>query len=107
MRVCRLYVYLVTKMEKYELMLIIKPLLPDDMKNEVLKKIEKIISAHKGKVLETDIWGKRYLSYPIKKYDEGYYVIYKIEIKKENVVDLDKDLNFSGNILRMLRLKID
>ena len=90
---------------RYELMLILKPLLPEDIKSKVIKQIEELIGTLNGKVEDTDVWGKRHLSYPVKKHEEGYYIIYKLDLEEENVADFSKKLQLTNGVLRHLLLK--
>ncbi|MBD3280871.1 30S ribosomal protein S6 [Candidatus Dojkabacteria bacterium] len=92
---------------KYELMVIIKPLLPEDIKSKVLTRIEKLIKKSNGKVAKTDIWGKRHLAYPIKKHEEGYYVVLDIEMPAENTKEFEADLKLQNDVLRHLLLRED
>ncbi|MBN1331730.1 30S ribosomal protein S6 [Candidatus Dojkabacteria bacterium] len=92
---------------KYELMVIIKPLLPEDIKSKVLARIEKLIVKSKGEIKETDIWGKRHLAYPIKKHEEGYYVVLDIEMPQVNVKEFENELKLQSDILRHVLIRED
>lgn len=87
---------------KYELMLIMKPMLTEDIRANVLKKIEDNITKSKGKVLNQDLWGKRHLAYLIDGNEEGYYVVYNFELDKSKISQLDNELKFQNDILRYL-----
>ena len=91
---------------KYELMLILKPLLPEDIKSNIIEEVEKLVKKYKGNIISTDVWGKRHLAYPIKKHDEGYYLVYKLEINQKEVKEFDRQLNLNNGILRFLRIKL-
>lgn len=90
---------------RYELMLILKPLLPEDIKSKVIKQIEELIGTLDGKIQGTDIWGKRHLSYPVKKHEEGYYIIYKLDLEEKNIAEFSKKLQLTNGVLRHLLLK--
>lgn len=92
---------------KYELMVIIKPLLPEDIKSKVLARIEKLVKKSKGEIEKTDIWGKRHLAYPIKKHEEGYYVVLDIQMPQSSTKEFEKDLKLQNDILRHLLLRED
>jgi small subunit ribosomal protein S6 len=94
-------------MKKYELMIILKPLLPEDIRGGVQKKIEKLITKGSGKVTGTDVWGKKHLAYPINKHDEGYYIVYKLEMEASFAVEFQKELNLMSDILRSLLSVLD
>lgn len=92
---------------KYELMLIMKPMLTEDIRANVLKKIEDTITKSKGKVLSQDLWGKRHLAYLIEGNEEGYYVVYTFELDSDKISELDDQLKFQNDILRYLLSKED
>lgn len=94
-------------MKKYELMIILKPLLPEDIRGGLQKKLEKLITKGKGKITATDSWGKRHLAYPIKKHDEGYYIVYKVSMDPAFVQDFRKELRLTNDILRFLLSELD
>jgi small subunit ribosomal protein S6 len=56
--------------------------------------------------LEQDNWGLRQLAYPIRKFQEGTYMLTKFELDTQSVKELDRSLNASGDILRYLLMKI-
>ena len=89
---------------KYELMLILKPSLPENVRVSILSKIDSIISDGGLSLARQDNWGKRYLSYPIKKHNEGYYIIYDLESNSkfatENIVKINKALRIISDIIR-------
>ena len=90
---------------KYELMVILKPLLPEDIRSGIQKKIEKYIKDAKGEISNTDVWGKRHLAYPIKKHDEGYYIVYNISLEAAASDKFQGELKLMNDILRFLLVK--
>ncbi len=87
---------------KYELMVIIKPMLPENVRMGVESKIIETLESVDGKVLKTDVWGKKHLAYPIKKHIEGYYIVYDFETSPEGIKSIDKSLKLNKEILRYL-----
>jgi ribosomal protein S6 len=49
------------ELKDYEMMIVLKPLLPDDVRKEVHKNFINLLKKLKGKVVDIDVWGKRYL----------------------------------------------
>lgn len=92
---------------KYESMIILKPLLPDDIRKTVLKRFEDTVSKMGGKVINSDVWGKRHLAYDIGGHSEGYYVIYSLDLDQAKVEELNKKLKAVKDILRYMTLKMN
>ncbi|MFC1780169.1 30S ribosomal protein S6 [Patescibacteria group bacterium] len=92
---------------KYEFMGIVKPFLPEDVRIQLLKSIKKLITSSDGKVEKEDLWGKRHLAYKIKGHEEGYYVLYFIELPSEKVVKVEEELRMTNDLLRYILIKRD
>lgn len=92
---------------KYEMMVILKPMLPEDIRNNLLDKIEGMVTSMKGSILNKDVWGKRHLAYPIKSQDEGYYIVFDIDLPESKSVEFQHELKFMNDILRFLFIKKD
>ena len=52
--------------------------------------------------LQKKIWGKRHLAYVIEGNEEGYYVVYNLEIDKSKITEIQNKLKFMNDILRFL-----
>ena len=95
------------KLVGYEMMVIFKPLLPDDVRKGSHKAIISLVKKHKGEVVAADVWGKRYLAYPIISHDEGYYIVYDLNLPPSAVVDVRVEIGRIAEVLRFLISKID
>lgn len=91
----------------YELMVILKPLLPEEIRAGIQKKIEKHIKDAKGEVISTDVWGKRHLAYIIKKHEEGYYIVYKLKLDSSYSDNFQKELKLMSDILRFVLIRLE
>lgn len=92
---------------EYEVMIIFKPLLPDDVRKSAHQSIIDLAKKLKGKVKDADVWGKRYLAYPIASHQEGYYIVYEIELPSESIGKLKSSLEKIGELLRYMITKIE
>ena len=73
--------------------------------DKATKKIEKIIADNKGKILNSDNWGKRKLAYTINKEDHAVYVIYEVELPSESIGKVETALNLADEVVRYLLVK--
>ncbi len=95
------------KSKKYEFMLTLKPSLPENVRVAVLDKIEGLMKDLDLKVVNQDVWGKRYLSYVIKKHKEGYYILYNLEAGENFVADnVDKLIKSARVVSEIIRFGI-
>jgi len=92
---------------KYESMVILKPLLPEDIRAGIQSKLDSLLKKFKGKIISQDNWGKRHLAYPIKKHEEGYYIVYQLDVVPSHIDELKKEFKLMNDILRFLIIKKD
>lgn len=91
-------------MQKYELMMIFPSDLGEEgVKNEVEELRQQI--KDEGEIHNVDLWGKRELSYRIKKQDSGFYVVLNIDFLAEKISEFEKMLNISPAVMRYLLIK--
>lgn len=93
--------------EKYEAVLVIDSDLEEAAIASEIGKIEEIIKSHKGEIEERDEWGKRQLSYKIKKKDYGYYTLLVFSAEGSVVAEIDRSIAINENFLRHLVVKKD
>jgi len=74
---------------------------------EELKSIKSLIASLEGKIEKEENWGKKTLSFTIKKNTAANYYDWIIEMKKSNMKEFKKKLNFNEKIIRYLILSID
>jgi small subunit ribosomal protein S6 len=91
----------------YEMMLILKPLLPDDVRKSVHKSILELSKELGGEIRDVDVWGKRYLAYKIAGHAEGYYIVYVLEIPSSSVKEFRRQMDLKQEVLRYLFVEVD
>lgn len=92
---------------KYELMTIIEPMLDAGQADNLVEIISNIIGKTGGKVDKIDRWGKRRLAYPIKKSNDGNYVIILFDGKSDTLDELNRSLKINDNVMRHYITNID
>lgn len=95
------------KVSKYELVLVLKPLLPDDVRKAIHKGIHDLVVEQGGTVDDTDVWGKRYLAYSIQGHSEGYYILYQTTMPSSAVAEIRRQLELKQEVLRYMVVKIE
>lgn len=87
---------------KYELMVILNPSLPENVRVGLESKIVECLECAEGKVEKIDVWGKRRMSYSIGGFDEGYYIVYNFENFSSEIRNIEKSLKLNKEIIRFL-----
>jgi small subunit ribosomal protein S6 len=89
-------------MRRYELMLVIRPDVPDDRSQAVIDRTTRQITANGGQILKVAPWGRRRLAYPIDRYREGSYHIILFASPGDTLVELEHNLQITEEVLRHL-----
>lgn len=94
-------------MRRYELMLVIRPDVPDDRSQALIDRTTRQIAAGGGQVVKVAPWGRRRLAYPIDRHRDGSYHIVLFEAPASAVVELERGLLITEEVLRHLVTKIE
>ncbi|MFO1540499.1 MAG: 30S ribosomal protein S6 [Chloroflexota bacterium] len=89
-------------MRRYELMLVIRPDVPDDRVQAILDRTTRSIAASDGQVVKVSPWGRRRLAYPIGQYREGSYHIGLFDAPPAAIVELERSLGITEEVMRQL-----
>jgi small subunit ribosomal protein S6 len=91
----------------YELVLVVDPEVGDDGLPAVVERVNNFIVERGGSINNVDQWGKRRLAYPIKRHNEGYYVITHFGIDPQAIRALEGSLDLAEDVLRHLVTRIE
>jgi small subunit ribosomal protein S6 len=92
---------------RYELMLVLRPDVADERTQVVLEKTTRAIVSGGGQVVKAAPWGRRRLAYPIDRYREGSYHILHFEAPPEAVVEVERGLLITEDLLRHLVTRVE
>ena len=93
-------------MNCYEHTFITKQDLSSNQAKTVINKYEDIIKKNSGKVLKTEEWGLRNLSYIIKNNKRGYYFHIKFNGIGKTIEELEKAGNIDEMLIRYLTVRV-
>mgnify|MGYP001413874870 CR=1 FL=1 len=94
-------------MRDYELMVILRPELPEDERSAQLETIQRWVGSTSGQLENIDEWGRRRLMYEIDNERDGYYLVYKLKLPADAPAELERNLRINENILRYLIIRLD
>ncbi len=86
-------------MKNYETIMIINPNIEEAAVKNTIEKIESLINSN-GKVDSTEELGKKKLAYPIKKQNEGYYVLVNFSSEPSFIDELERIYNITDEIIK-------
>jgi len=87
---------------RYELMLVLRPDAPDERAAAVIDRTTRHVVASGGQIIKVAPWGRRRLAYPIDRYRDGSYHIVVFEAPAEAIVELERSLQITEDVLRHL-----
>ena len=94
-------------MRRYELMLVLRPDVAEERTQVLLEKTTRAIVSGGGQVVKAAPWGRRRLAYPISRYREGSYHILHFEAPPEAVVEVERGLLITEEVLRHLVTRVE
>ena len=94
-------------MRHYEVMVILDPTLDERTVAPTLNNFLNVIRTSGGNVENVEVWGKRRLSFEIKKHTEGIYAVLDVNAEPDAVKELDRQLGLQESVLRTKVLRRD
>ena len=94
-------------MRRYELMLVLRPDVPDDKSQALIDRTTRGIATSGGQIVKVAPWGRRRLAYPIDRHREGSYHIILFEAPGEAIVELEHTLLITEEVLRHLVTRVE
>ena len=94
-------------MRHYELMVILDPDLEERTITPSLDQFLSVVKTGGGTVEKVDVWGRRRLSFEIKKKTEGIYAVVDLQAEPAVVKELDRQLNLNEAVLRTKVIRPD
>lgn len=89
----------------YDLNVILDPNLTDAQLQTEKDAVENQIKRIEGEIVELDEWGSKRLAYPIRKLNEGYYLIYKVKLPTARPKAIEVNLRQRDNVMRAMVVK--
>ena len=93
-------------MKCYEHTLIAKQDLSETQTKKLINKYHDIINKNQGKILKTEEWGLRNLSYEISKNKKGIYYHIKFQGLGDTIQKLEENENIDESIIRFLTIRV-
>ena len=89
----------------YETMYILRPDIAEDEVTNHIEKYNKLLEESGGKILDSQMRGKRRLAYQIAKHREGIYVQLSHQGDGQHVFKIEKAMRLSEDVIRYLTVK--
>lgn len=94
-------------MNQYETVIVLTPLLSEEVAREVIAKFTKIITDSGAEIVQEDNWGLRKLAYPIAKKASGFFHLTEYKASGELISKLELELKRDERVMRFLTVRLD
>jgi small subunit ribosomal protein S6 len=91
----------------YETTFIVDSILEDDKVDSIISRYQNLFAKNGGEVVKSEKWGRRKLSYPIKKRTTGSYITIEFRAEPSIITKLERAYHLDDDILRFLTVSYD
>tara|TARA_Y100001968_G_scaffold333414_1_gene396111 strand:- start:2488 stop:2952 length:465 start_codon:yes stop_codon:yes gene_type:complete len=89
----------------YETMYILRPDIAEEEVSHHIEKYNKVLEKNNGKILDSQMRGKRRLAYQIGKHREGIYVQLSHQGDGQHISKIEKAMRLSEDVIRYMTVK--
>ena len=91
----------------YEVTVVIQPQLDEAERNQAIERLSDLLvpGSKEDGALTVNHWGVRQLAYSIRKFQEGYYVLYEAQIDPTRIRDIERSMQYNEDVLRYLVIR--
>ena len=94
-------------MRNYETLIVVTPLLSEELLKEVHAKFNKILTDNGAEIVHEDNWGLKKLDYPIQKKTTVFYKVTEFKANGELITKLEIEYKRDERIMRFLTVALD
>ncbi len=95
------------KMNHYETVFILTPVLSDAQMKEAVEKFSKVLTDNGATIVNTEEWGLRKLAYPIQKKSTGFYCLVEFDGDPTIIKKLETAYRRDERVIRFLTFRLD
>jgi len=93
-------------MTKYEYMVILDPSISEEERNSSINELKALFEANNVKIENEDVWGNKKLAYKINRSEEGFYILFNLEMDGKAIKVMNSTINLDKNIWRHMFVKL-
>lgn len=94
-------------MRQYETGFVLSPALSEEETTQFIQQMAEIVAQKKGRMVRQDIWGKRRLAFPIKRFQEGVYVFFTYDGGGDVSMELERRFKQTDAVIRFMTVLKD
>lgn len=92
-------------MRYYETAFLVVPSLSEEEREKFIDQMTGLVSQKNGKMINVEKWGKKKMAYPIKKFDEAFYVFFLYQGEPDIPDEVERRFKHAESVIRYLTVK--
>jgi small subunit ribosomal protein S6 len=92
---------------EYETIFILNPEISTDDMEQIAGRLTDVIDRLDGKLLQAENWGRRRLSYPVRKFPKAFYIYLRYLGYSDMVAEMERNMRMLEPVLKYLTVKLD
>jgi small subunit ribosomal protein S6 len=92
---------------QYETGFILSPTLSEEETSQVVQQMADVVAQKKGRMVKQDVWGKRRLAFPIKRFQDGVYVFFIYDGPGDVSAELERRFKQTDAVIRFMTVLKD
>jgi small subunit ribosomal protein S6 len=97
----------VSGLRLYDVLVIVDPRLTEEEVAQHLGRLQESVTGLGAEVVSTENWGKRRLTYEIRKQREGSYLLLQIKAEPAPVREFERQLRLNESVLRFMTTRVE
>ena len=94
-------------MRDYELLVVLDPNLDEAAIDALNARIQTMSTQRGGTIENVDVWGRRRLAYPIGRYRDGVYILYRMQLPPNAAAEIERALKLTESVIRHLLVRAE
>lgn len=94
-------------MRTYETIFIVNPQIAGDEYTAVVEKFKSVLIDQQAELLKVDEWGTKRLAYPVKKHEQGIYVLVIFNAGNDVVKEFERRMRLDDAIIKFQTLILE
>jgi len=94
-------------LSQYETGFVLSPTLSEEETTQFVQQMAEIVAQKKGRIVKQDVWGKRRLAFPIKRFQEGVYVFLTFDGPGDVAAELERRFKQTDAVIRFMTVVKD
>jgi small subunit ribosomal protein S6 len=94
-------------LQTYETIFILQPELTEEEMDSTVGTFEELLKERKAEVAKTEKWGKKRLAYRVRRFWEGFYVLFEYTSDGATLDELERRLRIHDNVIKWMSVRKD